>query len=301
MEPSLIANIIYNSPVKDDIAVGFAIFNYTRSSRIIMNYLYTVEKMKTAGIPIFTIELVITGETPMIQDAFHIYGSSYLFQKENLLRILETKIPNKYTKLLFLDADIIFKNPDWYDMLSAILDKNDVVHCFEDAKLLDITYRHSILNVKTLVTSPDAKNTHILTEKDKVTYHSGFGWAFTRSWYNRVGYFDNAVIGSGDTFFAYGILGVKFKGDNTEIYDKDLDEWFLKMGPLPVVSYLPVTIYHMFHGSLKNRNYEKRHLILNNIKDSIFKNQHGVFELTNKTYNKKLYEYFNDRKDDTIE
>jgi hypothetical protein len=302
MEKSLIANIAYNSPIKDDLAVGFAIFNYTGSSRIIMNYLYTIEKMKIVGIPVFTIELVITGSNPTIEDAFHVYGSSYLFQKENLLRILETKIPEKYTKLLFLDSDIIFENPDWYNMLSVILDTHDVSHCFETANWLDITYRRSILEGKTLILSDNITNASILDNNHAIKYHSGFGWAFTRLWYNKVGYFDKAIIGSGDAFFVYGLFGIKFNnGENNNIYEKELDKWLLKMKPLPTVSYLPVIVYHMFHGSLSNRNYVKRHLLLNNIEDAIFKNQDGVFELTNQEYNKQLYEYFKDRKDDMIE
>jgi hypothetical protein len=302
MEKSIVANISYNQPIKDDIAVGFAIFNYTESSRIIMNYLYTIEKMKTAGIPVFTIELVIKGSKPTIQDAFHVYGSSYLFQKENLLRILETKIPEKYTKLLFLDSDVIFENPNWYNMLSVILDTHDVSHCFESAHYLDITYRHVSLNVKTILVSKDISKSKLLTDQNGIQYHSGFGWGFTRSWYNQVGYFDKAILGSGDAFFVYGLFGIKFNIiENAVMYSEELDNWFLKMVPLPKVAYLPVTIYHLFHGSLSNRNYIKRHLILDNINNGVFKNKYGVFELIDKRYNKELYSYFKDRKDDMIE
>lgn len=302
MEPSLIANIIYNPPVKDDVAVGFALFNYTGSSRIIMNYLYTVEKMITAGIPVFTIELVITGSKPMIQDAFHVYGSSYLFQKENLLRILETKIPEKYTKLLFLDADIIFENPDWYNMLSAILDTNDIVHCFETAKWLHITYKRVNKTAQSYVNADD-KNT-LLSSPGKIMYHSGFGWAFTRLWYNKAGFIDEAVLGSGDLLFCYGLYDKRYRGSqNLSFYESVIQRWYTTIGD-PTITFLPVTIYHLFHGDLKNRQYESRNEIVKNIKDIsdiLIKNKDGVFELTNQSYNKQLYDYFKNRNDDGIE
>jgi hypothetical protein len=302
MPGSLIANIEYNNPVRDDLAVGFALFNYTGSSRITMNYLYAIEKMKLAEIPVFTIELVITGSKPTIQDAFHVYGSSYLFQKENLLRILETKIPEKYTKLLFLDADIIFINPDWYNMLSDILDTHDVSHCFNTAGWLDITYKKVTQIAESYVKSPNKDC--LLWNEDMVQYHSGFGWAFTREWYNKAGFIDQAVVGSGDLLFSYGLYGKRYKGSqDLSIYENSIQKWSETLGN-PKITYLPVNIYHLFHGSLKRRQYEKRNEILAGIQDInevLIKNEDGVFELTDDNYNTQLYEYFKERKDDMIE
>jgi hypothetical protein len=144
---SLIAEISYDTPTCSDLAICFAFFNYTGSSRLIMNYLYVIEKLKVAKIPYFTIELVIEGTNPCISDALHVYGKSYLFQKENLCRILETKVPSKYTKLLFLDADVIFDSPGWYDQLSDILNQHEVCHCFETLQTLDITYKKVLKTV----------------------------------------------------------------------------------------------------------------------------------------------------------
>jgi len=302
MQSSLIANIKYNPPLIDDVAVGFALFNYTASSRIIMNYLYTIEKMKVAGIPFFTIELVIHGSKPTIQDAFHVYGSSYLFQKENLIRILETKIPKTYTKLLFLDADIIFQDPDWYNMLSVILDTNDVCHCFETAKWLDITYKKVQKTADCYVKAKD-KDCLLSDAKTGTVYHSGFGWAFSREWYNKAGFIDQAVIGSGDLLFSYGLYDKRYKGpQNLSFYESSIQRWY-KTLENPKITYLPVIIYHMFHGDLKKRQYESRNNILDGVADInnlLIKNEDGVFEMTNKTYNTKLYEYFTRRKDDMI-
>jgi hypothetical protein len=206
MQESIIANISYDMPTKNDIAVGFALFNYTGSCRLIMNYLYTVEKMKSAGIPVFTIELVIKGSNPYIQDAFHVYGTSYLFQKENLFRILESRIPARFSKLLFIDSDVIFDDPAWYDKLSVILETYDVAHCFETANWLDITYKKTSMTADSYVKSSEKD---ILLWDPSKMYHSGFGWAFTRNWYNQAGFIDETIIGSGDLLFSYGLFGRK--------------------------------------------------------------------------------------------
>lgn len=300
MQESIIANISYDKPTKNDIAVGFALFNYTGSCRLIMNYLYTVEKMKSAGIPVFTIELVIKGSNPYIQDAFHVYGTSYLFQKENLFRILEGRIPARFSKLLFIDSDVIFDDPAWYDKLSVILETYDVAHCFETANWLDITYKKTSMTADSYVKSP--KKDILLWDPSKM-YHSGFGWAFTRNWYNQAGFIDETIIGSGDLLFSYGLFGKKYKGtQNFSFYESSLERWSKTIGN-PRITYLPVTLYHLFHGSLKKRQYVSRNEILDNINDVneiIYKNRDGVFELADSNLNEKLYGYFKERMDDFV-
>ena len=55
-----------------------------------------------------------------------------------------TEIPETYTKIAFIDPDIIFAEPDWYNMLSELLNTHDVVQCFDTIRCLDITYRNCV-------------------------------------------------------------------------------------------------------------------------------------------------------------
>jgi hypothetical protein len=303
VERSLIAELYYEKPKKDDMAVVFAFFNYTGSSRLIMNYLYTVEKMKTAKIPIFTIELVIEGDKPCIKDAYHVYGKSYLFQKENLYRIIEKQIPTKYTKLLFFDSDIIFEDTQWYTKLSDILETHDICHAFENAKWLDLTYKTVLDEAKTFILADDIMSTPILTDHNGVKYHCGFGWAFTRTCYNKSGFIDTAVIGSGDLIFSYSLFGKKYEENQTlKMYDSSIEDWQKTFNSYSV-TYLPVSIYHMYHGSLAKRQYESRHEIFSTVSDItkiITKNKDGVYELTESRFNDMLFNYFKLREDDSV-
>ena len=113
-----IANIRYQVPWKRDMAVGFVFFNPAKSKRMLMNYFYTIEKLKLAKIPYYTLELVFNRQEPEIKDAFHVYAKSVMFHKERLCSLLEAKIPWYYSKVMFLDADIVFGNPAWYSEVS---------------------------------------------------------------------------------------------------------------------------------------------------------------------------------------
>ena len=128
-----------------DMAICLVIFNPVQSKRILMNYLYTVNQFKLQKLPVFTLELVFKDREPEIHDAFHVRCDSFMFHKERMCRILETKIPSKYKKLLFIDGDVIFNNTTWYSDISKLLDTHDVVQPFEKCEWLDLTYTNVTL------------------------------------------------------------------------------------------------------------------------------------------------------------
>ena len=104
-----------------DMAIGLVIFNPAKSIKIIENYYEMIKQFEKFNLPFFTLELVYDGK-PQICEAYHIYGKSVMFHKENLCRILETKIPQKFKKIAFLDADVLFDDSDWYLKTSMALD-----------------------------------------------------------------------------------------------------------------------------------------------------------------------------------
>jgi len=294
-----ILNIHYNIPKRNDIAVLIVFFDYVGSVRILMNCLFMIEKLKLANIPVFTIELVIKGCVPKISDAIHVYGSSYLFQKEQLIRILERSIPPNFTKLACFDADILFDNPNWYDNLSNLLDSVNIVQCFENAYWLDITYTE---NTQTAVTclSFDKKAGSFFT-KEKM-YHPGFAWAFTRVWYNACGFYDLAIVGCGDSIFSYAILDMEFLTSKTRLYSKTKHEWLTKLKKISY-KYLPLNVYHLFHGPMVKRQYVSRDEPFEKVDDVstiITTNNDGVLELTNSELNNAMLEMFKRREDDGV-
>jgi hypothetical protein len=302
-DPISINRLTYNIPTRTDVAVLLVFFDYVGSVRILMNYLFMREKLKLANIPVFTLELVMKGSKPKIRDAIHVYGSSYLFQKEHLIRLLEKQIPEKFTKLACLDADVLFKEPDWYDKLSILLDTSQVVQCFETAIWLDITYTKIQKSSKTVLQYIPKPNTHFWSSDIK--YHPGFGWAFTREWYNKIGFYDLAIIGSGDSILSHALFNfVKYDKLSLEfkLYGSVRDWW--KESDYKT-SYLPLTLYHLYHGPIASRQYVSRYSYFEKYKEIeeciSGKNEDGVYELKDSTVNANMLTFFKTRDDDGID
>lgn len=281
----------YETPAVTDMAICFVYFNPMKSKRILMNYLYTVEKLNTAKIPYYTIELCF-GE-PEIKKAIHVSGKSFMFHKERLCRLVERRVSWWYSKVMFLDAGIVFNNPKWYSQVSALLYSRDVVQPFEKTVWLDITYKEP-LNERYGVARMDRKAVF------DSNLHPGFAWAFNRAWYRKVGFFDYGITGSGDTLSVGAWLNVPFKPDYLAEALKPAFDEFNKL-PKPTLANIKGTAYHLWHGTRENSTYLERHSILegvSDVRDILVLNKDGVFELTDSKINKKLEEYFMSRDDD---
>ena len=281
-----------------DMAVCLIIFNPVQSKRIIMNYLYTVNQFKLQKLPVFTLELVFKNREPEIHDAFHVRCDSFMFHKERMCRILETKVPSKYKKLLFIDGDVLFANKTWYSDISKLLDTHDVVQPFEKCEWLDLTYTNVTLERKTVL--------HMKEAIWNYNYHPGFGWAFRREWYRKVGFFDWAVSGSGDTLSSAAWMKKPFpkifKSLPTSLKPA-YSEFSSKPAPR-ITYYANSKIQHLYHGSKTNRQYVERHKIIDSepdIRKLVTINKDGMYEWndTNK-WNPLFLEYFQSRIDDDV-
>jgi len=299
--PANIARLSYNKAKRNDLAVLLVFFDYIGSARILINYLFMVEKLKLANIPVFTLELVLHGKNPKIHDATHVYGSSYLFQKEHLLRLLEKTIPQHFTKLVCLDADVIFENPDWYDQLSILLDRNHIVQCFDVSYWLDLSYTQTQKSAASCISADRSKR---FWNGQPQAVHPGFGWAFRRNQYREWGYFDKAVIGSGDTLFAYGLLDYQINLDDREtiIYKNSYASWLALYKQINYTC-LNGNLYHLYHGPIPSRQYISRYDAFKgiaNIEDVLAVNNYGVYELTQPRLNKAMFDFFKTRDDDGV-
>ena len=286
-----ISKLFYNKPRWTDMVVCFVYFNPAGTNRMLMNYLYTVEKLKLAKIPYYTLEFHY-GQ-PEISDAIHIPGKSVLFHKEQLCKLLEKYVSWWYSKLVFLDADIIFGNPDWYNETSRLLDTHHVVQTFSKCVWLDITYKESIQH-RISVAFMDRTKPY-----ESMLHHPGFGWAFRRSWYKKVGFFRYGITGSGDTLSAAAWLGTSFNKNYLKPALEPAYKEYLKL-PRPLLTCTSGTVFHLWHGTKQNRKYIERHAMLNDIKDvrNILKEENGIFILTDSGFESKMIDYFKTRDDD---
>ena len=81
-------------------------------------------------------------------------------------------------------------------------------------------------------------------------------------------------------------------------------QWRFKISVLPVsVTYLDMTIYHLYHGDTKARQYSSRHKIpelydIHSWEQAVYKNKDGMYELKNRAVNTIFHNYFLSRKED---
>jgi len=282
-----------------DTAIGFVIFNPSKSKRLMMNYLYVRNLLK--DFPVYTLELAFNDDPHELKESdtvFHVRSKSYMFHKERMCRVLETRIPTQYTKLVFMDADLYFSNPHWYSRMSEKLESFDVVQGFEVANWMSLDYKKPIFRRRS-----------VFFDKGRIAsfvFHPGFVWGFRRDWYTKIGFFDLAVSGGGDLLSATGWKKQQIRRPVTSSTTSILPAFddFQKIEE-PRLSYLEgIDVFHLFHGNRRNRQYCERHIILNKVNDVrtiLTLNNYGMYEwIDPEKYNPLFLKYFTSRDDDSI-
>jgi hypothetical protein len=305
---------IYIEPTVNDTAVLLCFFNPAQFKRILNNALYIISVLKRYEIPYFSIECVFNDLPPQIPDTtLVVHSNSYMFYKELLLNKLEPLVPEKYTKLVFIDADVLFDSPDWLDQISKCLNKYDVIQPFSEACWL--TPDNTRVSSNKLSYGFAVAKKRPINRSTFYQYHPGFAWAFKRDVFRKLGgFYDRSIIGGGD-------IALVLSMSPTHISDTDfikanahgrfgefvLDSWreyynnFKKVNPR--IGYLPIKLFHLFHGITKDRNYTERYRAISKAltgawEEEIVVNKDGLFEFNNPTLNDVLYKYFKDRNED---
>jgi len=288
----------YVKPKTRDLAVGLVYFNCVKSKRLLMNYLYVLEKFKMADIPTYTIEMY--EDTPEIHDAIHVKTEFILFQKERLCHLLEKHIPESYTKLLFIDCDLVFENLNWYNEISEKLKTNNIVQPFSKGVWLDITYRKI---VKQRVPFVFYTKLGPMTRSGELGgYHPGFAWAFQRSWFKSYGFFQESILGGGDSISSS--LWVNYDMSDTRPFLANaMNAYKDKLDIQPSICFIEGNIFHLWHGDRKNRQYVERRDIfaaVKDIRDILKTDKNGLYALKDDTLKPKIRKYFRNRDDDGL-
>ena len=300
-------NIQYKTPTCNDTAVCLCFFSPANFARPKMNFLYIESMLKVAKIPVFTVECVIGNNPPLLPNpTLQVRSNSCLFYKEQLYNLLVPKIPEQYTKLVFMDADIIFNQNNWIDEISKALETHDIVQPFQNAVWLDPTLKKFIKKNYSVVYF--FKHPEKFQNPDPYLNHCGFAWALRRDFFNKIGgFFDKSLLGSGDSLLANICNKAPIDFSIVNYISSEYKVWLSKI-PIPEIkfTYLPMFVFHMFHGSIKNRQYGSRYNLLPTTNDNVFdhvfyKNEYGLYEPRDRSINAKTRFYFLTRNEDSID
>ena len=254
-----IFSLHYTEPAEKTMAVILVYYNVQSSLRLIQNILYVKHLFDLAHIPYFIGELSIQGSpfifTENAANVFHFSTDDIMFYKENIINLVEPRLPATYTKLCVMDADILFENPDWYTLMSAQLNNVQICQPFSEAHWLNLSYNEIIRYKASFL-------------KNRIDGHEGFVWGFQRDWFHANKLPESGFIGVGDTMFVKAVFNKTILAAHQYVH-RILTAYIARVPSDISAAYLDLKIYHLYHGTIANRKYSSRHVKIGEVLDRL--------------------------------
>jgi hypothetical protein len=301
----------YQNIESKDICIAVCFYNPLGYKNSLSNIKTVLLELEKTNIPVYIIELIYPGQVASLPYSnVVVKAETVFFVKENLWNILEKHIPDRYTKIIFMDSDILCSDPKWIDKISDKLNKCKVVHgseilhkdiyrdnIYEKVYTTEYT-RHSVVKA--------IKNNHMFDFND---VHPGFNISIDRNFYHKInGFFEEAPGTSGDTLFwacfteqnpycAGFFCAPRFKETKQKYIS--YKENITKLSSIKDIDFLENNwCLHLYHGSIKKRNYGEQDKFIPGLY-TITKNSYGVIEINIKhPHIKDMRKYFESRSED---
>jgi GT2 family glycosyltransferase len=247
-------SIVPNCASDTRLAVLTAVFGAKARPR--ENYHRFVAATEAAGVPVFVIECAIGNAAFWVPDRpglVRVRAPHVGWHKERLLNILEQVVPPRFTKLAWLDADVLFDDPAWAAKAETLLDQHPVIQLFDSAAWLQPD-NTAVGRVWSGFAAAFASTRIAPSEADA---HPGFAWAMQRDlWRQHGGLLDRAATMGADSAMAYAWCGCEPPAvyvDGSQVIAK----WCLRARRLVAgrVGALPGRIRHLWHGPYGWRQY----------------------------------------------
>lgn len=290
--------------IEPKLAVITSFFNPMNYTNLKYNYLKFSEKVKEKA-DLFPIELSFDGNFFIEDDnVIRVSGDekNILWQKEKLLNIALRNLPKEYTNVAWIDCDVLFENENWSDEINEKLKYYKVLQLYEKAKRLDEKG-----NIDRLSEGAIKRISRINFVENALFGIPGFAWAMRRESIEKIGFLETQIIGGADALMYYSFFGVK----DSVVHDKMNKEWknvYLKWFDKMFneinnsVNYITGDIIHLYHGKMKNRNYDHRYKILSEYnfdpEKDLSTSDNGLWEFKNKEISEKMSKYFESRNED---
>lgn len=187
-----------------------------------------------------------------------------LWHKENMINLgINKLLPKDWKAVAWIDGDIEFENPNWVIDTLKVLTNFDIVQLFTTCFDLDENQKPMRIFQSFGYKYAHGEHFNPMTNYGNNLWHSGYAWACTRNFYNKIGLiYDKGILGSGDYVISQALLGnlgcrhAKMPG-----YVSDIENYVEKFVDFKV-GYIPTNIIHYFHGTKANRKYTERIQIL---------------------------------------
>ena len=246
-----------------------------------------------------------------------------LWLKENLINLAIQRLPANWKYVAWIDADVRFARPDWVGETIQKLQHYDFIQMFSQA--VDLSPKFEIIKQHTgfmycYKNGIPNKNKRMALPyygedgEGGAYWHPGFAWATRKSSLNSVGgLVDWSVLGGGDMFMAYALIGQLTSRTMPHSLGKNgvraLAEWqaraerYIKRN----VGYMDGLLLHYWHGKKVDRKYNDRGQILIDAKFDpeldLKKDWQGLYQLTDRSIKLRdgLAAYLVGRNEDSID
>jgi hypothetical protein len=303
----------------DDLCVIACYFNWYRYRTRERNLRIFVDSLRRSKIRLIIIECAgVPGqfELPAGTDVIHVTSRSIAWQKERLLNIALRYVPRRYSKIAWIDADVLFESATWAQDASSLLQRYVVVQLFEiavrlppNALLRFITGDHYRSFASVHQSHPNVLLNGVYDQHG----HTGFAWAARRDFVDAHGFYDVCVAGSGDHAMAHAFCGdwespciIRTFGTGAML--EHFTSWCERMyrDVRAQVGVVPGRLLHLWHGTVENRRYGVRtqeivKMAFNPYEDLVL-NDFGCWEWSAHREDLRLWgdQYFLGRREDEL-
>ena len=255
------------------------------------------EHMLDSGVKLTTV-LCEYGDRPYALDTsphvnyVRVRAKTLVWNKENLMNIGVSRLPQDWRYLLTADADVEWRKPGWASETVHALQHYEVVQPWSDCYDLGPNDDHVAAHRSfcalwgsraPIVQGPNAK------AGPYQFGHPGYAWAWTRSAFELLGgMLETAALGAADHHMAMALIGRALDSIHagcTRAYKDHVLQWEERAVRhiCGRIGHVPGTIEHKWHGSKERRAYVERWKILVDHKfdplTDLKKNSYGVVEL----------------------
>jgi hypothetical protein len=255
--------------VSSDFWVITSYFNPARFKTKRRNFDIFMAGMKAVGANVLVAEMAFGDDPFELEASDHVIrlrGKDVMWQKERLLNIAATHLPDSCKKIGWFDADILFKEPDWLKRTSLALNRFMVVQPFSHAVRLHRDNRDDGTGIldesfaSMFVRNPRAARNLGYNQHG----HTGYAWAARRELFDKCGLYDACLPGSSDHMMAHAFAAGMANspcmhrtfGDAPE-YGGHFLKWGMRARDLvnARLGVVPGRILHLWHGDLADRRY----------------------------------------------
>jgi len=256
----------------DDLAVVSCFFNSQSYRSKTEGFQRFQQSFAGSNLPLFTAEASLGTEPSVVQadeSNFLFYGGDVMWQKERLLNLLIQRLPRAYTKVAWVDADILFENPNWAVQTSRLLDDFKVVQPFSQCFRLRPGQEAYMGEGERSVSFAAVHHAPLLTQKAGYVLHghTGYAWAARREILEALPLYDCAIIGGGDDLMAHAFAGNFWSDctarafiDSRSAHFRHFRSWAESAWDIVggSIGFVGGAAVHLWHGEHVNRGFSRR-------------------------------------------